>query len=150
MGNNMPNSAMAVLTLFPETTLQINSFADQVVNKIIAGEVDALQVDYFLKTFEIVSEKIRKHFEVKDILFDAIEKNNNQPFKGAESITVQSKTTYDYSHNPAWVALDEQKKQLEKLMKSIDEPIVIEGTGEEILPAKIKSISKFVKYNFAK
>jgi len=143
-------SVVSLVRALPETKQQIEMFSNMVVQSIVKGEVNALEVDYQLKAFEMAIEKIRKHFEVKDLLFDEIEKYKNQDFKDGCRVSVQQKTTYDYSHNPAWVSLDEQKKKLETLMKSITEPVSNELTGESTPPVKVKSVSKFAKYDFKK
>lgn len=146
--NNLPDTVGSVISLLPATKEQINIFANKVVEQILAGEIEALRTDYILKCFEMVAEKIRKDFRVQDVLFDEVEKNGKQEFMGAKGVSVQSKTTYDYSQNPSWVALDTAKKELEKQMKAITETMVNTQTGEEMQPAKVKSISKYIKYDF--
>jgi hypothetical protein len=150
MQENNEMSVVSLVRMLPETKQQIETFSNMVVNSIINGEVNPLEVDYQLKCFEMAIDNIRKNTTIKNLILDEVDKYKNQEYKDGGIISVSSKTTYDFSHNPAWVALDKQKKQLEILMKSIAEPVNNENTGESTPPANVKSISKFVKYNFKK
>lgn len=143
-------SVVSLVKALPETKQQIDTFSNMVINSIVKGDVNVLDVDFQLKCFEMAIDKIRKHFEIKDLLIEEVEKYKNQDYKEGSKVSVQTKTNYEYNHNPEWVKLDEAKKKLEVLMKSLPEDMANAETGEITPKAKIKSISKYVKYDFKK
>jgi hypothetical protein len=132
----------------PSVKEEIEVFSNNVINSIVNGDQSALEVDYLLKTMEMTIDKIRKHNDVKNALFKEIDKLGSNSYFGAKKISIQSRSTYDFSNCPAWVDLDTKKKELEKLMKVIDKPMADTETGEEIQPATKKESSSFVKYEF--
>lgn len=150
MQENSEMSVVSLVRMLPETKQQIETFSKMVVDSIVKGEVNPLEVDFQLKCFEMAIDRIRKDFQVKELLITEAEKYKSQDFKDGSKVSVQSRTTYEYSHNPTWAKLNKEIKNIETLMKTISDPMADANSGEITEPAKVKSVSTFVKYDFKK
>lgn len=86
---------------------------------------------------------------VKEDAMTAIGRGSDY-FHGVK-MTVESRTTYNYSNDPIWKNLQKQMKERESLLKAIKEPIEVldpeSGEVVKVYPAT-KKVSDYIKTNF--
>ena len=141
-------SVMSVIRLLPETTEQANKFANELLSLTTEGEQSALEVDYYLKVFETIIAKVRKHNDFKHCLINEVDLLGNNTFHSAKRVTLQTKSTYDFSACGLWNNLNKKIKSVENIMKSIEADVADVETGELITPAVKKLSEPFIKYDF--
>ena len=103
----------------------------------------------FLSKAEFVIKETKDR--IKDKAIDEVSKGNNNAF--GVSMKIQSKTTYEYKHDPTWVKLKKALGDYEELMKDklgkyanmnmVDE----EGGLKDVKPA-VKKQSDYIKTEF--
>jgi len=86
---------------------------------------------------------------VKEDAMTAIGRGSDY-FHGVK-MTVESRTTYNYSNDPIWKNLQKQMKERESLLKAIKEPIEVldpeSGEVVTVYPAT-KKVSDYIKTSF--
>lgn len=141
--DNLSTTATGMIRLLMTTQAQVDTFSDQVIESVKAGEVNPLEILVQLKAFEKASERIIK--EIKDNLLTEAEKHPEEKFSfaGADITKADVYTKYDYSvcKDPAYDHLvkiqaqtNEQIKERETFLKGLKTPLttVDEGSGELI------------------
>jgi hypothetical protein len=149
---NQQMTALSVVALFPETRKQINDFSEQVINSVYDGKTNPLEVDYAFKCIEETAKTIREGIK-KDVVSEC-EKYGDKPFeyKGAKSVQVNNRSTYDFSGCSMWNELKEQenaiaekRKKLETILKTIQGEMADAESGEILNPAPCSN-SKIIVY----
>lgn len=134
--------AISVIKDFGLSKDQIDQFVSQVLNDIHNHDGDVLSTAICLSAMENVIKKIRAG--IKELIILESDKYQEKTFDyhGAV-ITKSSRATYDFTKTDKWNELNEAKKELEKVMKSITKPMADADTGEIIYPAQ-KNISESI------
>ena len=134
--------AISIIKDFNLNKDQIEQFASQVLNDVFYHDGDILSTAICLRAMEDVIKKIRSG--VGELITEEAEKYDEKTFeyKGAK-FTKTNRATYVYSESSEWNKLNEKKKELESLMKTIKEPVADPETGELIYPAQ-KKVSESV------
>jgi len=129
--------AISTIKQFNLSKDQIEQFVSQVLNDVFYNESDILSTAICLRAMEDVIKKVRSG--VSDLIIEESEKYAEKTFdyKGAK-FTKTNRVTYVYSESEIWNKLNEKKKQLEAIMKTIKEPVADTDTGEIINPAQTK------------
>ena len=136
------SGAIAEFKRMPATKDERKNFVQIAVNEILSGSQNPLEVELMLKSMEMTIEEIRKNKGVKEAVMEEAEKYNEKTFDfmGA-SITIQNRSTYDYSNDGTWCGLKEEETQIanrrkarELILKGTMEPLVDEDTGEVTNP----------------
>lgn len=129
--------AISTIKQFNLSKDQIEQFASQVLNDVFYHDGDILSTAICLRAMEDVIKKVRSG--VGEMITEEAEKYAEKTFdyKGAK-FTKTNRTTYNYSESAKWNELNEKKKELESLMKTIKEPVADTETGELIYPAQSK------------
>jgi len=111
--------------------------AKSIIDSVIEGEADPLDVWIELKRLESMIKKIRE--ATKDAAFEELLKYGKGTTKNGIDLKIYNgRRIYSYDHNPTWQEADEQKKKIEEMMKSAAKyPVFDEETGEQVPPAKI-------------
>ena len=148
-------NALNVITLMPSTKQQQVDFSTQVINSVINGEFNALELDIHLKLIEDTIKLIRKNNQVKGSVMDECNKypSKNIELLGAK-ITVVSKASYDFSEDAEHNGLNEELiaakgniKQREAFLKALTKEVADPQTGELIYPPSKKS-TDYLKITF--
>ncbi len=138
----------------PHTKASFKRIAEQIVEPILNGNADALKAMEELKVLEEVVKNAKEL--IKDEAMTEADKYSKEDARiNSVSFSKSESPTYDYSVNPEWVRLDKEKKAIEAKMKLLYKAGVTENnvdteTGEISIPAKIKSVSTSLKFNFEK
>jgi anionic cell wall polymer biosynthesis LytR-Cps2A-Psr (LCP) family protein len=138
-------TAISTLSYFPETKEQSITFAEKLVNEVLAGIKDPLNIDIQLKILSDMFTSIRE--QIKPNVLKEAEKYGEKTFElNGAKITIAGKTTYDYKscNYSKYNKVIEQKEALEKFLKALTDKLYDEETGEEILPPA-KKYSPYLK-----
>jgi uncharacterized membrane protein YkoI len=118
-----------------------------VVDKVVAGEEDALEVFIKAKALAEVANGIIN--DTKALALDEAEKYSAGESKllGCEFIVKQGSVSYSFSHDSEWNEINEKIAELKKEQKAREKKmidatnyaeLVDEDTGEVVTPAEIK------------
>jgi len=151
-------TAVSTLVLLPNTSNQIETFANSLISEIVNGNISAIETDYRLKAIENVIDKVRKNKEVKEAISNECDNYGKKQFNfGDATISLSSRSNYNYSKCAKWNELKgiekditEKRKKLETLMQSISNEIADVETGEMIQPAELLDSTKIISYKFIK
>jgi hypothetical protein len=148
-------NALIPLNNLPATKTAIQNTAQKYVDLVVNGEVEPVKLDYALKVTEETIKSIRKNDQVKELVLDDAGQYRGDTINGA-SVTLVDRKKYDYSKDSKWQRLNDQIEQLkaeqkrhEKLMQTIEKPVIDEETGEEIQPA-YQTSNLYVKWELPK
>ncbi len=128
--------ALTTIQQFNLTKTQIDSMARQVLSELEDGYSNPVQIFIYLRAMEELIKKVKDG--INDQVVEEAEKYGKEfTYKGAE-IKLANRRTYDYSQDPIWANLDDEKKKREQLLKTLSEPLADPNTGELIYPAAFK------------
>ena len=144
--------ALTTLQNMPATESEIKEFAEMLNNEILSGVANPLDVDIILKAIEDTLKLVRKNSDVQYATVNEAQKYGKTfEYKGA-SITVQSRSTYDYTQCEDSV-LDgllsqaaELKKQIEIRQAQLQSGVDL-ATGE-VLKQPTQKTSEFLAIKF--
>lgn len=138
------------------TKTQQDTFSAALIDEILNGNANPLEVELYLKSMEKVIETVRKNPYVKDAILNEAVKYGEKTFEHLGcKITVTGKQSFDYSvcGSAKWMQLDEEiksltlaKKELEEHLKTIKVPYSTMD-GEIINPPSV-SRSEFLSIKF--
>ena len=142
------------LLAIPNNKRDANRIGAMIIGSILDGDVNPLETEIKLRYIESIIEQVRKNANVKDAVLTEAEKYPEKTFSeyGAD-ITKTRSSRYDYSGCGDSVrdglanditALNEKKKEREKMLQGLAESMVIEETGEIIYPP-VKSSSDVLR-----
>lgn len=128
-------------------------------SKAEIAELAQKQIDYIKENgdAENTFAFLKKPIELFELVIDGIKGDamtaigrGSDYFHGVK-MTVESRTTYNYSNDPIWKSLQKLMKERESLLKAIKEPIEVldPESGEVVVvyPA-IKKVSDYIKTSF--
>lgn len=146
--SNDDMSVMSVMKLLPATLTEQQTFVSEVLNFVLEGNVNPIEIETYFKAIETVAGAIRKNPKFKECLMDEVDKHPGREFRYGNAIIVSaSRTTYDYSDDEEWKKLDAKRKKREAFLKNLDREMADPETGELIRPA-IPKKSEFLKIRF--
>lgn len=141
-------TAIEQFTYLPATKAERETFVQMCVDEIKSGVRNPLELEVMLKNLEETVNAIRKHPEVKELVYEEAEKYPEKTFKAFGcTITKTSRTSYNYSncndssYNDLKVQealLKEQIKNREGFLKSLKSGMSVADpdTGEMITGPK--------------
>ena len=113
-------STTNILSLFETTKTERQSFVENVIDKIVAEEVDMLKIHKQLKSLEDISSQLQDNKTYKEYLLNAAEKHGKKfQYQNAEFIIKEVGTKYDYS-NCNDLELNDLMRQMDVLKAKID------------------------------
>ena len=134
--------ASSYLTALPTTKQQVESFAVAIKNEIMSGAISPAVAFVQLKAMEDFAKKLRADEEIKDVLFQMLDHSNKIEIYGAV-ISTKNVSEYDYCQDSTLAELEKEKERIndkiknrKSLLEKLEEPIIVEETGEVIQPAK--------------
>ena len=152
-------TAMTTVRQLPETKQQIETFAHQLEQGLVKGEIIPTDLLRFQKAMEKVFEKI-KPILIESAIVEVEHYEKNPVIKGAEYSIIEAGVKYDYSvcNDAKWndltkeiESLKEKLKERETFLKSIKEKLEIIDTesGElNVIYPCIKSSTTTLKVTF--
>lgn len=144
----MSTQAITLVQTFGISKSQVEAGAEAIAEVIREGEHDPLLILANLKAMETLIASVKK--KVADIIDDSINDYSEKSFvKHGVTFTKTVRKAYDYTNNPAWVEVAEEKKRLEALIKVIQDPISDSVSGEVLVPPAFKT-SESVSIRLAK
>lgn len=120
--------SLTVINQLPQTKSEQKVFVQQLVDFVLSGDCDPLQVEAKMKNLEDIVKEYRKNPEIRDLLLDEVRKYHNSTAE-LYNATFQEKEVgvkYDFSECGHIVynelcakinELNEQKKLMEDEMK---------------------------------
>jgi hypothetical protein len=152
-------TAISTLSQLPETKQQIETFANQLEQGLINGQIIPTDLLRFQKAMEKVFEKIKPTL-IESAISEVEQYEKNAVIKGSEFSIVEAGVKYDYSGcndleynmlNNQLEAIKSTLKDRETFLKSIKEPLqmIDENSGEvyTIYPPK-KTSTTTLKVTF--
>lgn len=138
------------------TKAQQESFSAKLIDEILNGDANSLDVNLYLKSMEKVIETVLKNSLVKEAIFSEAAKFGEKTFEHLGcKITMTGKQTFDYATcgSSEWEDLDDKiksltvkKKNLEETFKTLKAPMAT-LEGEIINPPAI-SRTEFLTIKF--
>jgi len=136
----------------PLSKRDINRIAGGIINDLLSGERDVIEVEIKLRYLEELIKAVRGNEEVKEAVLGELEKYSEKTvlLHNAEITRCELGTKYDFSQcaDSYYVALQDQiaeltdaKKRRETFLKSLDGEGVNPETGEVIYPPVKSSTS---------
>lgn len=145
-------NALANIKNLPLTKSEQSDFAQQAIEEITGGFVDAVQADMRLKALEEVIKKIREHAGVRNMVLDEAERFGKTATIHGVNVQIKTRTTRDYSgcgdavYNELTADLERTKAQI-KAREAMLNTGIDPGTGETFAPPKA-STTTFIQYTF--
>lgn len=149
-----PTTPTGVLRILPTTKLEIARFAKGVVQSVLDGTANPLEIHVMLKAFDKASELIVD--EIRSNVMAELDKYSEKSIHlfGVQIDKTEVATKYNYStsKDPEWERLDvevntatERRKAREAFLRTLREPMTLvnEETGEvyKISPPLKTSVS---------
>jgi hypothetical protein len=135
----MKNEAMSVLMSAPENKEQIKTFTDSIIEGIIEGDLDVMNLAKQVKILKETIKKIEDSDKYKDALINETEKHPEKEvsYHGAVFTVKESGLRYDFKgcNYSEYIDVLEKKKSIENMLKNLSTSMVDPNTGEEIFKA---------------
>ena len=134
--------ASSSLTLLPSNTLEVENFFLAIKNEVLNKGVNPLELLINLECLKKVTENFRKDAEIMDVIFQMLDANNGKIQVNGSEIKTRKNSDYRYFDNELFFmekqasSLDEKIKERKKFLQNLQEPVIIEATGEMIEPAQ--------------
>ena len=134
--------ASSSLTLLPSNTLEVENFFLAIKNEVLNKGVNPLELLINLECLKKVTENFRKDAEIMDVIFQMLDTNNGKIQVNGSEIKTRKNSDYRYFDNELFFmekqanSLDEKIKERKKFLQNLQEPVIIETTGEVIEPAQ--------------
>lgn len=134
MIDQLPTSAMGVIRQLSVSKSGVDMFCRQLISSVQNGEVNALELKAFLKTMELIIDRVDK--ETKENQVTEAMRYSEKKFSayGCEIEQCEVSTRYDYStcgdpiYNQRVKIAEEAKSQLDDraaFLKALKEPLTI-------------------------
>lgn len=145
-------NALENIKNLPLTKSEQADFAQQCIEEITGGFVDAVQADMRLKALEEVIKQIRDHAGVKNMVLDEAEKYGKSATVAGVKFQIKTRTTRDFTgcgdavYNGLVSDLEKTKASI-KAREAMLNTGVDPGTGETFAPP-VTSTTTFISYTF--
>lgn len=140
--------SLELIRTFPETKENRIAFTQDVINQVLSGDVEPLEIEVFLKCLEDTIGFIRKDKRYKECITDEVDKYEETfDYRGA-IISKRHKTTYNYSEDSKHKELKRLIKERETLLKAIPDEGIADPESGEIIHRPSKKISDYIVIEF--
>lgn len=142
-------NSISVIKLMPETKAQQQTFANQLLQSVLNGEINPIDMDILLKSIEETIKIVRSNDKFKDYLIDEMYKYSEKTIDFATcEITKTSRVIFNYAEDSVYSELKDKLKAREDLLKlAFKQPVVDGETGEQVEPVTRKE-SEYLRYKF--
>jgi len=139
----------------PASKADIQLFVDTTIDRIIAGELDPLQIAPFLKAMEDIVKGIRDDKDVKNIMIGMIEEQDEKKVKvNGATISIVETGRLDYSGDPVWDGIRKEeercatiRKQREEVLKTVTFEFPDPVNKGMLLKPPVKNYSQTIRVN---
>ena len=96
----------------------IQLFVDTTIDRIIAGDLDPLQLAPSLKAMEEIVKGIRENKDVKNVMMGMIEEMGEKKVQyGNATISIVETGRLDYSGDPVWDGIKKEEERCATIRK---------------------------------
>ncbi len=127
-------NTLSTITLLPASKKELKDFSGQIINEVLEGNINPLELDARLKYIEELVKTIRTNKDVKECKFIEAKKYG-KTFEYANcEIRLSERKVYDFKQDSEVVRLEKELKARKELLKTVKDGIIIidEATGEEL------------------
>ena len=138
------DTALSYLRQLPESKKEQLNFANQIIEAVQSGEVNALETEVFLKALSNVLTIVGKHYAYKECVQDEADKYAEKTFIFRDvTFTKSQRSTFDYKGDSVWAGLKKLVTDREAFLKNIPEGLEVADpeTGEIITRPPVKKTS---------
>jgi len=146
----MSENLLIKFEVLPNTKEKQKALAQDVINKMLNGEIDPLKVKIYFKSVIDTIKIVLDNDKVKAIIIDEADKYEGKEFDvfGAH-VTMTKKTAYDYSTDQKWNDINNQKKVWEKFLKTIPEGCeIVDKESGELTSGISSDVTRYLKIEF--
>ena len=131
----------------------IQLFVDTTIDRIIAGDLDPLQLAPSLKAMEEIVKGIRENKDVKNVMMGMIEEMGEKKVQyGNATISIVETGRLDYSGDPVWDGIKKEeercatiRKQREEILKTVTSEFPDPVNEGVLLKPPVKNYSQIIK-----
>jgi len=151
------SETLSVFRVMPENKKEIQKFGDELLNSVLIGDENPLEIDGRLKALEELINYVRKSDEFQEYLLNEAEKEGAKSFeRGSFKYQVkETGTKYDYSQCGDTILnnLEKNKASIDNKIKvrkntlktlNFDSDIFDAETGEKLYPPSKTSTTKVI------
>lgn len=128
-------------------------FADAVVNGVLDGEAEPLEIRTRIDAIEKIIKAVKAHPDFQAEVLDQAERWPEKSFEhNGVTFTKSESAKYDYSDDPTWATLKkaedacaDHRKEREALLKALKEATEIDGV---LCHPPVKRSTSYVKITF--
>lgn len=139
------NRSLSIIAEIPANKAGIKLFADAVVDGIMSGEVNPLEVRARIDAIEKIIKAVKENEQFRDVVLDEADMFPEKSFEvNGIKFTKAESARYDYSADKKWLEYKtiegeaaKARKDREGVLKAIKEPTTIDGV--ECFPPVKKS-----------
>lgn len=111
---------MSILGLLDTTKAERGTFVAQVINALLSGYADPMNVHLQVKCMEEICKAIKEHPDYKTLVLDEARKyGKGYEFRNAKIDVRATAGKYDFSNDAEWCILKEAIKQRETYLKGL-------------------------------
>jgi len=149
----MSNRAIRIIEEIPSNKAGIKLFADALVEGLMTGEVDPLEVRAKVDAIEKIIKAVKADQRFADVVLDRadMEPEKTFEFQGV-TFTKAESARYDYSDDEIWSSLKEQEAEIaearkaeEKVLQALPRPSEINGV---LRHPPVKKSTTYVRVTF--
>lgn len=113
------NRAIKIVSEIPSNKAGITLFANALVEGLMTGEVDPLEVRAKVDAIEKIIKAVKADQRFVDVVLDRADMEPEKTFEfNGITFTKAESAKYDYSGDEIWASLKEQEAELAELRKS--------------------------------
>jgi hypothetical protein len=129
------NRSLKIIGEIPANKAGIELFANAIVEGLMSGDVDPLEVRAKIDAIEKIIKAVKANQQFADVVLDAADLHPEKSFEvNGIKFTKAESARYDYTGDPIWRNLkhDEEmfakeRKEREAVLKALKEPTEING-----------------------
>ena len=123
-----------ILSMLDTTKAERSSFVDNVVNTMLGGYVEPINIHLQVKSMEEIYKAIKAHPDYNSMVLESAHNYGKSfEFRNAKIAIRDAAGKWDYSHDHEWVSLKAQLENRQEYLKAIKEPVErITADGEVV------------------
>jgi len=147
------NRSLKIIHEIPSNAVGIKLFADALVDGLMDGDVDPLDVRAKIDAIEKIIKAVKADDRFRDAVLDQADLHGDKTFElNGVKFTKADVVKYDYTADPLWIhhkageiASSQQRKDREAILKALKESTKIDGV---ICHPPVKSSTTGVRVTF--
>lgn len=147
------NRSLSIISEIPSNKAGIQLFADAIVNGLMSGEVDPLDVRAKIDAIEKIIKAVKDDEQFRDVVLDHADTYGEKTFEhNGVKFTKAESARYDFSADETWRELKEKesnaafaRKERESILRALKEPTEVNGV---MSTPPVKSSTTTVRVTF--